>query len=269
MKAALVFVIVLLAIVTPMTVIKQRESAALKQSNTQLESELKAERDKNSAMAERPDVAPDELARLREGNAELIRLRGEVNAVKRERDELQKKVGTLETTVARSKDLAEKASVAQQQAREAQLQQGQNTAQLGAQGGALRRKILSGQPLTPEEQQAVANMQQRVSELEKSPADFAQYQSAYVSSVLGWNNDARSQQLQSLLTSVAQAANNRGLTFNGPGQGYENWGDAQKALDNRATGAVKKMLTPEEAALFDKALPSVLSANPAAAPRAQ
>jgi small-conductance mechanosensitive channel len=268
MKPVLVLVILILAVLTPVTVMKQRSAATMQATNAQLQEELKTERDKIAALSERPDVTADELARLKEGNAELIKLRGEVNTLKRERDEFQKKVASLEAAAARAKQVAESANAAQKQAQEAQVQQGGNPAQLGAHGGALRRKILAGQPLTPEEQQSVANMQQNIAALEKSPAEFAQYQSAYVSSVLGWNNDARSQQLQSLLTSVAQAANNRGLTFNAPGQGYENWGDAQKALDNRATGAVKKMLTPEEVAVFDKALVSALNANPASAPRA-
>jgi hypothetical protein len=272
MKAAFVVVLVILAIVAPIAVLKERENSALKESVAQLQTDLKTERDQRKAFAERPDIAADELARLREGNAELIRLRGEVGALKRERDELVKKASGLEVSAARAKEREETARAAAQTAEAVEanrLKDRASTVLLGAQGGLLRAKILSGQPLTQEETQALANTQQRVAELEKSPADFAQYQTAYLASVLGWSNDPRSVQLQDLLTKVAQAANNRGLTFNAPGQSPENWNDAQKALDNRATGVVKGLLTPDEAAVLDKALPGVMSANPAAAPRAK
>lgn len=272
MKAAFVFVLVILGIIAPMTLLKQREAAAAKASAAQLEAALKSEQEKNAALAGRPDVAADELTRMREGQAELIRLRGEVTTLKRERDELLKKVGGLEGAAARAKEREQKV---QTEARDAaaseaeKLKERANTVLLGVQGGLIRRKILAGEALTAEEQQAAAAMQQQAANLEKTPAAFAEFQSAYVASALGWDNDPRSQQLKELLSRVAEVANNRGLSFNGPGQTYENWGDAQKQLDNRATGAVKGLLTPEEAAVFDKILPGVMSANPVAAPRAQ
>jgi hypothetical protein len=272
MKAAFVFVLVILAIIGPMAILKQREAAAAKASAAQLEASLKAEQDKSAALAGRPDVAADELARLREGQTELIRLRGEVNALRRERDDLQKKVSGLEGAVARAKDRADKEQTAARDAatgEEEKLKDRANTVLLGAQGGAIRRKILAGEALTAEEQQTVASMQQKAGDLEKAPAAFAEFQAAYIGSALGWNNDPRSQQLSDLLKRVTEVANNRGVSFNAPGQSYENWTDAQKQLDNRATGAVKGMLTPEEAAVFDKILPGVMSANPTAPARAQ
>jgi hypothetical protein len=257
-----------------MTILSQRKVEALKTSGAQMETELQEERAKNAELAaNRPDTTPEELARLREGNNELIRLRGEVNALKRERDDLAKKVGGLESAAARSKEREETAREAAQgaEAAEAERLKGQaNVVLSGAQSGMIRRKILAGQPLTPQEQQSLVAIQGRLAELEKNPAAFAQYQSASVASTLGWDqNDPRAQQLNDLLSKVTQAANNRGLTFNAPGQTFENWTDQQKALDNRATTAVKNMLTPEEVQAFDQTFPSILSGDPAAAPRAK
>src|SRR3954467_3587019 len=125
MKVAFVFVLVILAIIAPVTVLNQRKVAALAASSAQLESELAAERAKSAELASnRPDVSPEELARLREGNNELIRLRGEVNALKRERDELQKKVAGLESGAARAQQ--------QLQAEKERASQNVNTAQAAA-----------------------------------------------------------------------------------------------------------------------------------------
>src|SRR5687768_17466923 len=100
MKAAFVIVLIV-GVFLPITVMKQRKVAALTDSTAKLESELQAERAKGAELeANRPDVSTEELARLRDGNAELIKLRGEVNALKRERDELQKKVAGLESGAA-------------------------------------------------------------------------------------------------------------------------------------------------------------------------
>jgi len=272
MKAAFVLVLVILVILTPITLMSQRKVAAIKASSVQLESELQAERAKSAELAaNRPEISSEELTRLREGNNELIRLRGEVNGLKRERDELLKKVAGLESGAARAqqqlqneKDRAAQAAVQAVDAAQAAANQERANTLLGAQNGVLRRKLLSGQPLTEQEQQSLAAIQQKIANLEKNPAEFAQYQSSSVATALGWNNDPRAQQLQELLMRVAQAANNRGVTFNAPGQTMDSWNDQQKALDNRATTAVKNMLTPEEVAAFEQAFPSVLSADPAA-----
>ena len=276
MKAAFVLVLVILAILAPMTVLSQRQLAAMHAANAQAERELAAERAKGATIVNsRAEISPEELARLREGNNELIKLRGEVNALKRERDELLKKVAGLESGAARAqqqlqdeKQRAQAVAAATVDAAQAAANNARANTMLGAQNGVLRRKILSGQALTPQEQESLAAIQQKVADLEKNPALFAQYQSSSVASTLGWAaNDPRSQQLNDLLSKVAQAANNRGLTFNAPGQTLDTWNDQQKALDNRATTAVKNLLTPEEVAAFDASFPSVLSADPAAGVR--
>jgi len=105
------------------------------------------------------------------------------------------------------------------------------------------------------------NMNNRAAEIEKAPEEFANFQSAYIASLLGWNNDPRSEAVKGVLTAAATAANNRGLDFHAPAQNAANWSDAQKALNNRATGAVQNMLKPEERAVFDKALIGVLGVD--------
>jgi hypothetical protein len=131
----------------------------------------------------------------------------------------------------------------------------------GAEVGNVRRKLLSGEPLTEAEQGLLVNMMNNTAEVEKSPEEFAAFQSNFIGSLLNWNNDPRMQQVEAVVNAASKAAVERGYNYHAPGQNADSWDENQKNLNARATGAVQKLLTPEERAVFDKALIGVLGAD--------
>ena len=131
----------------------------------------------------------------------------------------------------------------------------------GTEVGNARRKALAGEQLTEAKASLLMNMNSRAAEIEKVPEEFANFQSAYIASLLGWNNDPRSDAIKGVITAASNAALQRGYDFNAPAVNAEKWDDGQKRLNTRATGAVQNLLKPEERAVFDKALIGVLGVD--------
>jgi hypothetical protein len=131
----------------------------------------------------------------------------------------------------------------------------------GTELGNVRRKALNGEPMTDAERALLMNMNSKSAEVEKSPEEFANFQSAFIGSLLGWNNDPRGEQVKSMLSAAMNAAITRGYDYHAPAENADKWDDAQKALNTRATSAVQKLLQPEERAVFDKALIGVLGVD--------
>lgn len=261
MKVANVLLVIALLVLTPVLLLKQRSIQAEKQARAAAEQELEESRAKAAKMSADGEKDGAELARLREQQAELIKLRGEVTSLRRDKEELTKKLAAAMNKPAARPESAQQV---QQAAPAAEAQPGM----LANEAGRLRRKALSGEQLTEAEMAFLSSVQPKISEIEKSPEAFAEFQSSMVASVLGWtNSDPRVEQIKAALAAASKAANTRGLTFNAPGQTYETWDDAHKALDTRATGAVKKYLSGDEQAVFDAAFPGIMSADPMAAPR--
>lgn len=265
MKIANVLLVLALLALTPVLVLQRRSALVEKQARAVAEQELEQARVGAASGAAEAEKNAAELTRLREQQAELIKLRGEVTSLRREKDELTKKLAAAASKPAQR---PESQQVAQTQTPTAAPAAENLPGRLANEVGNLRRKLLNGEALTEAERAFLESMQSRVADFEKSPEAFAEFQSAYVASVLGWaNNEPRVEQLKTLLTAVSKVANARGLTFNALGQSYDTWDNAQKMLDTRATGAAKKFLTPEEQAVFDRSFPGIMSADLAAAPR--
>jgi hypothetical protein len=227
---------------------------------TQALNEAKAEAERAAAA---PKVDPNEQERINQERAELVKLRAEVSALRKEKADWQK-----------NRSAAESAALATQQRQAATNQtaaaQGMQWVETimngpaqvkGTETGNLRRKQLTGEPLNEAEQALLANMLNRAGEVEKQPEEFANFQSNFIGSVLGWNNDPRAEAVKGVLTAAMNAANQRGFDFHAPGENAEKWDENQKNLNKRATGAVQNMLKPEERALFDKAFIGVLGVD--------
>ena len=131
----------------------------------------------------------------------------------------------------------------------------------GAEVGNVRRKLLNGEQLNEAERALLVNMNGKAAEVEKVPEEFANFQGAFIASLLGWNNDPRSEQIKGVLSKAMAAAATRGYDYHTPSQNAEQWDEGQKALNTRATSAVQNILTPEERAVFDKALIGVLGVD--------
>jgi hypothetical protein len=223
---------------------------------TQALNDAKAEAQR-AAAAPKEDASEEE--RINQERAELAKLRAEVSALRKEKAEWLK-----------GRAAAETAAVSQAAANQTPAAQGMQWVETimngpaevkGTEVGNLRRKRLSGEPLTEAEQALLVNMLNRSAEVEKSPEEFANFQSSFIGSLLGWNNDPRSDAVKGVLTAAMNAAVQRGFDYHAPGENADKWDQNQKALNNRATSAVQNMLKPEERAQFDKAFIGVLGVD--------
>jgi RNA polymerase sigma factor (sigma-70 family) len=128
----------------------------------------------------------------------------------------------------------------------------------GAESGIVRRKALRGEPLNDGEKTLLFNMVRRAGEIEKVPEEFAEFQSAFVASLLEWGNDARTKQVKEIIRAAALKANEAHMDFHAPGQNADSWSAEQKELNRSATAAVQALLSESERAVFDPALLGVM-----------
>jgi hypothetical protein len=217
--------------------------------------DAKAELERASAA---PKVDPNEQERINQERAELVKLRAEVAALRKEKAEWQK---TRPAPPAVEQQAAASQTAAAQGMQWVETIMNGPAQVKGTEAGNLRRKRLNGEPLTEAEQSLLVNMLNRAGEVEKQPEEFASFQSNFIGSLLGWNNDPRSEAVKGVLTAAMNAANQRGFDFHAPGENADKWDENQKALNTRATTAVQNMLKPEERAIFDKALIGVLGVD--------
>lgn len=244
-------------------VVQQRKVGALRAESAaaaQALTEAKAEAQRAAA---EPKMDANEEERINQERAELAKLRAEVSALRKEKAEWQKNRAAAEAAA-----LANSQQV--QQAAQTPAAQGMQWVETimngpslvkGTEAGNVRRKALNGEQLTEAEQALLMNLNARAAEIEKQPEEFANFQSSYIASLLGWSNDPRTEAVKGVLTAAMNAANTRGFDYHAPAQNAANWNDNQKALNNRATTAVQNLLKPEERAVFDKALPGVLGVD--------
>lgn len=250
--------------------LQQKTATELRDTNGRLQQELAEARAASESADATAKANAAETGRIQQEHAELLKLRGEVVTLRKEKEDWEKRRAEDRKTAlvaavraaAQTKDLQtleqdRLRGVAQaildvlNSPREAQA----------ATTGNIRRKALTGEPLTDAERGILNELAKKTAEIEKSPQEFASFQSAYIASVLGWNNDPRMAQVQGLLNRAASAANERGFDYHAPGENAGNWNEQQQMLNQRATGAVQGMLSPEERALFDKAFIGVLGVD--------
>jgi hypothetical protein len=206
-----------------------------------------------------PQPTPDllELERLRAEHEELVRLRGQVAQLRRERDELARKVTSLAA-------VTNKPVVAQGPVDDAWLQQMLNApaAQQGAAVGALRGKMLKGelQGVSASEKALLGALSQRdMNSLERTPNEFADFQTAFVQGVTGLSDPDKVRQVHDLIRNTYEhAVANRLDIPSKPASDTETWVNQRHQLDRRATSAIQGILTPEERALFDRAFLGIM-----------
>lgn len=257
---AIVIAVALVAVV----VIQQRKIGALQAQTAKANADLAEARQEAQRAAEKPKADAAELDRVNQERAELARLRAEVSALRKEKADWQKKRGAAESAaIAATQPVvplpAAGPAVEGMQWVETILN-GPSQVK-GTEVGNVRRKALNGEPMTEAERALLLNMNSKSAELEKSPEEFASFQSAFIGSLLGWNNDVRSEQVKGMLNAAMNAANARGYDYHAPGENADKWDDAQKALNTRATSAIQNLLKPDERAVFDKAFIGVLGVD--------
>jgi len=202
-------------------------------------------------------VAPEPALTSAE-QSELLRLRGEVSRLRRERDDLARRLAAQTNIVIRPVTPAVQG--APDPAWVAQMLNAP-AAQKGAAAGAVRGKMLKGgKDLTASElalRDALA--QHDLNALEKTPTEFADFQSAFIESAVGLTDPEKTRQIRDIILKTYENAAGRGLDIpSKPAEGTDEWVTQRHQLDRRATSAVQNVLTPEERQAFDRAFLGVM-----------
>lgn len=135
-----------------------------------------------------------------------------------------------------------------------------NHAALAQFAGGLRLKASAGL-LSAEEKQWLQVMKPELEKLEETPQAFAEFQSALIQSVVGITDPAKAEQIRSTIQRVYEAANTRGLNLQARPAEDSAWVDQRHQLDRRGTGAIQKLLTEDERALFDKSFLGIMGVD--------
>jgi hypothetical protein len=98
--------------------------------------------------------------------------------------------------------------------------------------------------------------------LEKTPSDFADFQSAFIESAVGLSDPEKTRQIRDIILRTYERAVANGLDIpSKPATGAEDWVNQRYQLDRRSTSAVQKLLTPEERQAFDRAFIGVMGVD--------
>jgi hypothetical protein len=190
---------------------------------------------------------------------ELLRLRADVAQLRREREDISRRLAAQTNAIKR----AVTAEGAPDQAWVTQMLNAP-PAQQGALAGALRGKMLRGDNnITPSELALSDAMAQRdMNSLEKTPSDFADFQSAFIESAVGLSDPEKTRQIRDIILRTYERAVANGLDIpSKPATGAEDWVNQRYQLDRRSTSAVQKLLTPEERQAFDRAFIGVMGVD--------
>src|SRR5436190_1221818 len=207
-----------------------------------------------------PLMDTNELLRLRIQERELIRLRGEVTLLRREREMLSNQLATVKTqspAALRSTQSVDRAWVEQ-------VLNGPLTQQ-GLAAGTLRGKFIRGEGGGTRSELALQDaLQQRQlnQTLERSPGQFADFQAAFIQGVVGLSDSGKIQQIHDLLRHTYEQAVANGLDIpSKPATETDAWVQRRFQLDRHATAAVENLLTPEERTVFGRAFIGVMGVD--------
>jgi hypothetical protein len=207
-------------------------------------------------------VDTNELARLRAQDRDLMRLRGEVTWLRRENVALSNRLAAIP----RTKEFVTREPA--QEVDDAWVQQILNGAPalMGATAGALRGKLIRGEltNVSPSElalQKALVQRQLNPA-LERSPAEFADFQTSFIQGVVGLSDGTKLQQIHDLIRQTYEHAVANGLDVaSKPAADTEAWVQRRFQLDREATAAVEQLLTAEERRLFGRAFLGVMGVD--------
>jgi hypothetical protein len=256
--------IIIAVIALAFAFVQHRKVATLRAESAAAKSALNEAKAEAQRLAAAPKSDPKEDERITQERAELAKLRGEVSALRKEKAEWEKNRAAAESaalSAAQQQPVQPAVTPAAQGMQWVETIMNGPALVKGTEVGNVRRKALAGEQLTEAEASLLMNMNSRAAEIEKVPDEFANFQSAYIASLLGWTNDPRSEAIKGVITAASNAALQRGFDFNAPAVNADKWDQAQKNLNTRATGAVQNLLKPEERAVFDKALIGVLGVD--------
>jgi RNA polymerase sigma factor (sigma-70 family) len=216
-----------------------KRAGQLDQARMDLEN---AQQQLTASRSENEDLARD--------TQELSKLRGELNQLRRQNEyAAQRPAGGVRPAERPPQEL-NRAWV--QQILEGPLQD------QGAAAGRLRGKLLRSDTgdISPSELDLQKALLERGlnESLERSPGDFAEFQSAFIEATVGITDAATVQHVRNLIQTTYETAVAEGLDIpSKPANDPESWVQRRHQLDRQATEQLKQLLTPDQQALFDRA----------------
>jgi hypothetical protein len=252
-KSILLGALVVAGAVTPLA-IQHRNHARQADEIASLRQLLSASARPGTPSPDRIDT--DELERLRAERRELVRLRGEVASLRARLAETQSRLAsatdpTPPSDTSRVEPLAD-------------LEMAEFLSYPAWQQGNLLgnlRNYRAQQPgvvwtPTPEWERArklAEKVRPELEALESRPADFAEFQSAYIQAAIGLEGPEKIGQIKSIIQSAYEQAVAAQLdAISRPAEEIEAWAERRDALDRPATRALQELLTPEERERFDQ-----------------
>ena len=182
---------------------------------------------------------------------ELLRLRGEVANLRRQQEAAAKDLAATKATPVPAQNQGIDTGWVQQVLNSPRREQ-------GAVAGTLRGKLLRHEETnaSPSELALRDELLNRGLNqvLERSPAEFADFQAAFIQTAVGISDPAKTQQIHDLIEKTYESAVANGLDIpSKPTEGAEEWVQRRFQLDRVATKQLQALMSPEERRLFDRA----------------
>jgi RNA polymerase sigma factor (sigma-70 family) len=234
---------------------RQVKSMAAEQlSLSQQLEQARRERDESLGRAQ---TFREQAERLAGNEGEAVRLRAELNTLRRQREQVPRPAPPAQ---AKAGDAPGVDPSWVEQMLSGPLKQ------QGAAAGALRKKLLhrdtagiSGSEIALRDALVQRDLN---SALEKSPVEFADFQSAFIQAALGIDDPTRGQQIHDVIRQAYDHAVANGLDIpSKPATDAEAWVQRRFQLDRLTTAQLKQLLSEEEAKLFDRAFLGVMGVD--------
>jgi cell division protein FtsB len=241
-------------------VLQQRALVRLRQQNHSLERQIAITHEGPALSPSEAPLDTNELMRLRAEQKELIKLRGEVTVLRRERDGLSNQLATAKIRSA-AQPLSQNVDTGWVQ----QVLQS-SPAQQGLMAGALRGKLVRGEGTNISSSelalQKALSPGQLNQTLERTPEQFADFQTAFIQGTLGLSDATKLQQIHDLIRQTYDRAVANGLDIpSKPAIDTDAWVQRRFQLDRQATAAMEHLLTPEEWQVFGRAFIGVMGVD--------
>ena len=189
---------------------------------------------------------------------ELLKLRSQVTTLRREQDGLLKQLAVKTTPAPAQRAEADQTWV-QQVLSSPPRDQGVVAGTL--RGKLLRREMTNVAPseLVLQEELLKAQLNQT---LERSPAEFADFQTGFIQAALGISDGTKIQQMHDIIRQTYQQAVAHGLDIpSKPATATDEWVERRFQLDRAATAQMQQLFTPDERSLFDRAFLGVMGVD--------
>ena len=235
----------------------------------QLRAKLRQENQSLRLRIEQLEARNEELSRDATGRSkaaavseeqfrELLKLRGEVTTLRRRQDDLLNQLAVKAPVPPAQPAAIDKAWV--------EKVLGSPPKSQGIAAGSLRGKLLRREMtnVSPAEFALKDELLKRQlnQTLERSPGEFADFQTGFIQSALNISDEARMQQVHDLIQWTYEQAVANGLDVpSKPVNGTDEWVERRFALDRAATARLKELFTPDERALFDRAFLGVMGVD--------